>query len=119
MYAFKKTFHYLVLLDLYHASDHLVNTFMTNILLHTTKSINNTMYNAQCTTFCRNLKIVHERKCKDLPKAKTHLYCPLRTNSLANIRADDADEQLLLVLNTGTPVRPNSEIRQMCIFLLN
>ena len=70
-------------------------------------------------TFGRNLKIVHERKCKDLPKAKTHLYCPLRTNSLANIRADDADEQLLLVLNTGTPVRPNSEIRQMCIFLLN
>lgn len=44
-----------------------------------------------------------------LPKAKTQLYCPLRTNNLASINADDADEQLLFVLNTGTPVRPSSE----------
>ena len=46
-----------------------------------------------------------------LPNAKTHSYCPLRTNNLASIRADDAEEQLLFVLNTGTPVRPSSETR--------
>ena len=47
--------------------------------------------------------------CYYLPNARTHLYCPLRTSSLASIRADDADEQLLFVLNTGTPVRPSSD----------
>ena len=45
-----------------------------------------------------------------LPNARTHLYCPLRTSSLASMRADDADEQLLFVLKTGTPVRPSSKV---------
>ena len=42
------------------------------------------------------------------PNASTHRYWPLSTSSLANISADEAEEQLLFVLNTGTPVSPNS-----------
>lgn len=49
-----------------------------------------------------------------LPKAKTQLYSPLSINNLLSIRAHDADEQLLFVLNTGIPVKPNSTNKIQC-----
>lgn len=58
-----------------------------------------------CIVFCSYYKYMYSS-----PKAKTHLYCPLRTSNLASIRADDADEQLLFVLKTGTPVKPSSKM---------
>ena len=42
------------------------------------------------------------------PKAKTQRYSPLKINNLLNIRAHEADEQLLFVLNIGIPVKPSS-----------
>ena len=45
------------------------------------------------------------------PKANTHLYSPLNTNNLLNIRAHEADEQLLFVLKIGMPVKPSSTKR--------
>ena len=41
----------------------------------------------------------------------TQWYSVLCTNSLANIMAHDADEQLLLVLKIGMPVKPRSKQR--------
>lgn len=46
------------------------------------------------------------------PKARTHLYSPLLTSRRLNIKAHDADEQLLLVLKIGTPVKPSSITRK-------